>query len=297
MAYYERNGPGRFAEIAIPIILVALVLLVIGAEFFGFCPPIINELLCKSSSVNVLILTNENDKPAADRLSDQINGLTRTTGSMVHSNIRHIKTNVLTSQDYRLVILFGDDTALTNEARTEITKYVEQGGSLLIVKGAGLQQLKEDKQTISPWVFGWGVGDMERIIKFRPDCDLDGCKGVEDVTVPSNQMGAPVSLVPIDFDHAVIRRIGLQAPQDMNIDEYPEFDGAIRVNEYETMPVADLDWFDNERNERDTPAIITYNVGTAGTGGRVTYISYNPMQLGQESLFRNIVEYAMEKVD
>lgn len=296
MAYYERSGSGRFMEMAIPIILIILVLLVVGAKMFNICPPIIDQWLCTPKSNQVLILTNPQDKAAADGIKSDINTLTKTSGTMVHENIRHITPGVLTSQNYRLVILYGDNTALTNEARSELTDYVENGGTLLIIKGAGLRQLNSDKKTLSPWVFGWAVGDMARIIKFKPSCPITNCKIVEEITVSKDEM-KELSLVPIKFDHDIITRWGVIASVDIDSNAYPDFDGAILADDLELVSVADLSWFDAEGHGHTTPALIAYDTGFGDmTGGRVIYLGYNPMQIEQETFFRNVIEFGMKKV-
>lgn len=296
MAYYEKTGTGKFMEMAIPLILIALVLLVVGAKMFNICPPIIGDWLCTPKNYQVVIITNSQDKAGADALRADINSITRTTGTYVQPVITHIKQGVLTSQDYRLVVLYGDETALTNQARTELTAYVENGGTLMIIKGAGLYQLNSDHKTKSDWVFGWAVGDMQRIIKFKPECPITNCKTVEEITVSPDEMER-IALVPVQFDHPIIERWGLIAPADIEAGTYGDFSGVILTNDLELVSVASMDWFDAEGHGHSTPAIIAYNTGMGEiTGGRVIYLGYDPMELRQETLFRNVVEYGMKKV-
>ena len=298
MAYYEKSGTGRFMEMAIPIILIILVLLVVGCKFGGFCPPPLDRWLGTQTSNRILIITNPTDHEDAKGLLAQINTVTRTTGTTIAPNVGSVGPSSLTSNNWRLVVLYGDNTALTNVARTEITNYVENGGSLLIIGGAGLQELQSDKLTISPWIFGWAVGDMSRIIRFIPDCPPDNCQSISQITVSRDEMNPPVYLVPAQYDHPIIDRLGMDWAREIPLANYPDFGGVTLVKDQELVYVATIDWMDSGGRVHQTDAIIAYDTGTAGmTGGRVMYMAFNPMDIDHEELFRTVIEYGLHKVN
>ncbi|MCD6414185.1 MAG: hypothetical protein J7L23_00975 [Candidatus Diapherotrites archaeon] len=290
MAYYG-SPASKYAEMAIPIILIIVVLLVVGAKFYGVCIPGL-DFICASKSYEVLILTTQTSKPSAEALKNRLGTLVGTTAVYVQPNVNDITPGVLTSQNYKLVMLYGDDLALTNKARTELANYVKNGGSLLILKGAGLRQLKSDG-SLSEFVFGWGVGDMNSIIKFRPSCPITNCNSVSDVTVTRDELGSEVSFVPINFNHPIIKMLGLRAAQKFDLTQKDKFDSITLVNDEGLVAIASLDWFDAEGKPRSTPAIITYDTGSIGAGGRVTYLAFDPLQLDYESLFTNVMRYSL----
>ncbi|MBN3036858.1 MAG: hypothetical protein JW834_00250, partial [Candidatus Diapherotrites archaeon] len=100
------------------------------------------------------------------------------------------------------------------------------------------------------------------------------------------------TLTPTNWDHPVIKRIGLAAPLDLNLAAHPEFTGAVMVQEVDANnKVAWIDWYDADHKPHSTPAIIAYSAGVGG--GRIIYMSYDPLELGQEDLFRNVIMWAV----
>ena len=285
--YYGESPMKRYGEMVIPILLIILVAVIVGAKVFNICPPVIGDLLCDSGPViQTLIITQ--DQTAAEQFAQDITTVTRVR-PQIETNIQHIKEGFITSNEYDLVVLYGDSTALTDEARSELTEYVEGGGNLVIVRGAGLKQI-ESTGDISEFVFNWNVGDMARIIKFSPDCPTVGdCDDVGLITVTPEEM-YEVSLTPTDWDHPIISRIGMEAVRDIDLTAYPEFTGITRVVDEENKKILYIDWKDAAGNTDQAAAIIVYDAGLGG--GRVTYLAFNPMELNDESMFMEIVNYA-----
>ncbi len=291
MAYYPPQG--KMTEMAIPIILVLLVAVVVGAKVFNICPPIIGDFLCGTPSINTLVLTNQQDFQAAKEFATDVSSrVTKITPNVDPNILQHIKTGALTSgQDYDIVVLYGDNTALTAEARKELAAYVNSGGSLMIVQGAGIKGMNVDG-TISEYVFGWDVDDLANIVQFSPDCQvLQSCNSVNQITITPSEM-VDVTMTPVKYDHPIVKRIGLTAPLNIEISSYPNFQGIVLVEDSQNNKVAWLDWFDATGKPHSTPAIIAY---TAGAGGRVVYLAYDPLELNQEDLFRNLIQWAAKQ--
>lgn len=290
MAFYQKGGQNQFAEMAIPIVLVILVILVVATQFLGICPGPLASF-CGGESVQTLIITNPTDFEAAKAFGTDISSRVTKITPVIDNNVQqHIRAGAITSNEYDLVILFGDNTALTTEARNEITAYVNGGGALLIVKGAGLQQMNTDG-TISEYTFGWAVDDMAGIIEFEPDCPMfTNCNSVNAVTVLPGAM-SDLQLVPTQYKHPIIERIGMTAPQSIDLSRYPTFSGVVLVNEpHASNKIAWIEWTDATGKAQSTAGFIGYDAGA--TGGRVVYLSYNPIELNQEDLFRNIINWA-----
>ncbi|MCD6522515.1 MAG: hypothetical protein J7K68_02100 [Candidatus Diapherotrites archaeon] len=292
MAYYGGDQK-RYAEMAIPIILVILVALVVGVKVFGLNIPVISDIMGGGKATHTLIITNEQDLESAKQFATDISSrVTKITPVVDPNVVQHLKPGYITSNNYDLVILYGDNTALTYDARKEITAYVNNGGSLLIVKGAGLKGLNADG-TPSEYIFGWDVDDLATIIKFSPDCPtLTECNDVNAITVTPDQMH-DVTLTPVQWEHPMIERIGLNAPLSIDITKYPNFKGIVRVVDSENKKVAWIDWYDADGKPHSAPAIIGYNAGV--TGGRIVYLAYNPLELNQEDLFRNVIMWVTKE--
>ncbi len=290
MGFYPKGGQNQYAEMAIPIILVILVIIVVGAQFMGICPGPL-AFMCGGSSIQTLIITNPTDYSAAKAFGSDISSRVTKITPVIDNNVQqHIKAGAITSNSYDLVILYGDNTALTTEARNEITKYVEGGGALIIVKGAGLAQMNTDG-TISEYTFGWGVDDMSKIIQFEPACPtFTNCNSVNAISVLPTEM-RNVQLVPTQYKHEIIQRAGITAPVSIDISKYPSFSGIVLVNEpHASNKIAWIDWTDSTGKPQSSAAFIGYDAGA--TGGRVVYLAYNPLELNQEDLFRNIINWA-----
>jgi len=291
MAFYPRGGgQNQFAEMAIPIVLVVLVLVVVATQFMGICPPFLS-FLCAGESVQTLIVTNPTDYDAAKAFGTDISSRVTKITPVIDNNVQqHIREGSITSNDYDLVILYGDSTALTTEARNEITDYVNNGGALIIVRGAGLHQMNTDG-SISEYTFGWAVDDMASVVQFEPDCPtFTNCNSVPAITVLPAEM-ADVQLVPTQYKHQIIQRIGLTTPLAITIGNYPTFSGVTLVNEpHASNKVAWIEWTDQTGKSQSTAGFIAYDAGA--TGGRIVYLAYNPIELNQEDLFRNIINWA-----
>jgi len=292
MAYPQ--GKQQFAEMAIPIILLILVGVVVATQFLGICPPGL-EFMCGGNSIQTLIVTNPADFAAAKNFGTDISSRVTKITPVIDNNVQqHIRTGAITSNKYDLVILYGDNTALTAEARNEITAYVNGGGALIIVKGAGLLQMQTNGQ-ISEYTFGWAVDDMASIIQFEPACpSFTNCNSVNSVTILPAEM-TNLQLTPTQYKHAIIQRVGLTAPLAIDIAKYPTFSGVVLVDEpHAANKIAWIEWTDTTARPQSTAAFIGYDAGA--TGGRVVYLSYNPIELNQEDLFRNIIQWATKKI-
>ena len=290
MAFYQKGGQNQFSEMAIPIILAILVIVVVATQFMGICPGPM-AFMCGGTSVQTLIITNPTDLTAAKSFGTDISSRVTKITPVIDDNVQqHIKAGAITSNDYGLVILYGDNTALTTEARNEITKYVEGGGALIIVKGAGLAQMNTDG-TISEYTFGWGVDDMSSIIQFEPACPtFTNCNSINAISVLPGEM-SNLQLVPTQYKHEIIQRAGITAPVAIDLSKYPSFSGVVLVNEpHASNKIAWIEWTDSTGKSQSTAAFIGYNAGA--TGGRVVYLAYNPIELNQEDLFRNIINWA-----
>lgn len=290
MAFNPRGGQNQFAEMAIPIVLVILVLVVVATQFMGICPSFLG-FLCTGESVQTLIITNSVDRAAAEDFGRDISSrVTKITPVIDDNVLQHIREGAITSNDYDLVILYGDNTALTAVAREEITAYVNSGGSLIIVRGAGLLQMQTDG-SISEYTFGWSVDDMAKIVQFEPACpSFTDCNTVAAVTVLPSDM-SDVQLVPTQYKHQIIERIGMTAPRAIDISKYTTFSGVTLVNEpHASNKIAWIEWTDGSGKSQSTAAFIPYSAGA--TGGRIVYLAYNPIELNQEDLFRNIINWA-----
>ncbi|MCK4327898.1 MAG: hypothetical protein KAW41_05545 [Candidatus Diapherotrites archaeon] len=295
MAFYPRGGGQKqFAEMAIPIVLVALVLVVVATQFMGICPSFLS-FLCAGESVQTLIITNPSDYDAAKTFGTDISSRVTKITPVIDNNVQqHIRAGAITSNDYDLVILYGDSTALTTEARNEITDYVNSGGALIIVRGAGLNQMNTDG-SISEYTFGWAVDDMAKIVKFEPACpSFTNCNTIGAVTVLPSDM-SDVQFVPTQYKHQILTRAGITAPFKINIANYASFSGVTLVNEpYASNKVAWIEWTDGSGKGQSTAGFIAYDAGA--TGGRIVYLAYNPIELNQEDLFRNIINWATKAV-
>jgi len=294
MAYY---GTQKKYEMAIPVILVLLVAIVVAAKMGIFCPPIIGDLLCKPPSAQILVI--DENAGEAKALAEQINSIIRSNIATYLDDPCIIEGGYLTTNNFKLVILAGETTALPNHARDEITSYVENGGSLMILKGAGLKEYNSVCSETSTLSFNWRIDDMVRIIKFKPDCrDLSQCNEVSHITVTKDQMN-DLTFTPINWEHPIIQRAGITIATKYTIENYPDFDSVLLVQDLDPkVVVAKWGWTDGEGKHHSTPAVIAYDAGTAGiTGGRVVYLSYNPLQFGmnQETLFRNIIEWSCKE--
>ncbi|MFC2174317.1 hypothetical protein ACFLQ2_00410 [archaeon] len=291
MAFYPRGGgQNQFAEMAIPIVLVVLVLVVVATQFMGICPSFLS-FLCAGESVQTLIVTNPSDFDAAKAFGTDISSRVTKITPVIDNNVQqHIREGAITSNDYDLVILYGDNTALTTEARKEITAYVNSGGALILVRGAGLHQMNTDG-TISEYTFGWAVDDMASVVQFEPDCPtFTNCNTVAAVTALPSGM-SNVQVVPTQYKHQIIERIGWTTPIGVDISRYPTFSGVTLVNEpHASNKVAWFEWTDSTGKSQSTAAFIAYDAGA--TGGRIVYLAYNPIELNQEDLFRNIITWA-----
>lgn len=294
MAYYPAQQ--KMTEIAIPVILILLVAVVVGAKVFNICPPVIGDFLCGAPSINTLVVTNPQDLESAKQFATDVSSrVTKITPNIENNVLQHIKAGTLTSgQGYDIVILFGDNTALTAEARDELAAYVNGGGSLIIIKGAGIKGMNTDG-TISEYVFGWGIDDLDNVVKFSPECPiLQSCDSVNQITVLPTSMNQ-VTLTPAGgagYDHPIVKRIGLTAPLDISVANYPNFKGIVRVVDDGGNKVAWLDWYDANGQPDSVSAIIAYQ---AGAGGRVVYLAYDPLELNQEDLFRNLIQWAAKQ--
>jgi hypothetical protein len=291
MAYYEQQQ--KFTEMAIPAILIILVAVVVGAKVFNICPPVIGEFLCGAPAIKTMILTSEQDFADAKAFATDVSSrVTKITPNVDPNILQHIKLGSLTSgQDYDIIVLYGDNTALTAEARKELTNYVNKGGSLMIVKGAGMKGLNTDGTT-SDYVFGWSVDDLASLIKFMPDCQqIQTCSSVNQITVTPGEM-SKVTMTPVQYDHPIVKRIGLVAPLEIDIAKYDNFKGVVMVEDVENKKIAWLDWFDANGKPHAAPAIIAYQ---AGAGGRIVYLAYNPIELNQEDLFRNLIQWTAKQ--
>ena len=69
----------------------------------------------------------------------------------------------------------------------------------------------------------------------------------------------------------------------------------MRVTESERNSFIDFEWFDEERNEHTAPALIIYEVDGNYTG-KLIYFAYNPLEVGQDKLFKNAVKYAFGRL-
>jgi hypothetical protein len=291
MAYYEQQQ--KFTEMAIPAILIILVAVVVGAKVFNICPPVIGEYLCGAPAVQTLILTNDQDFADAKTFATDVSSrVTKITPNVDPNILQHIKAGALTSgQNYDIIVLYGDNTKLTAEARKELAAYVNKGGSLMIVKGAGVKGLNTDGTT-SDYIFGWAVDELAYVVKVSPDCQvIQSCDSVNQVTVAPTEM-SKVTMTPVDYNSPIIKRIGLIAPIEIDISKYPNFKGLVMVRDDDSKKIAWLDWFDANGKTHSAPAIIAYQ---AGAGGRVVYLAYNPIELNQEDLFRNLIEWTAKK--
>jgi hypothetical protein len=285
----------KYLETAIPAILLILIALVVAAQVFSFCPPVIGDLLCPGGGKQVLIITNVNEKADAQVFARDVSSrVTKITPVILDNVLQQVRKGAITSGKYDLVILFGDQTALTDEARGEITDYVEKGGSLIILRAAGVQQMNTDG-SISPFVFNWAVGDMARIAKFQPDCpSFTICAKVAEISVLPSQMASDVQLVPVQYDHPIIQRIGLTSPLPVDITKYPTFKGVILAEEPSAAnKISWFEWRDANGKPQSTSALIGYSAGV--TGGRVVFLAYNPLELDQEDLFREVIKWATKE--
>ena len=290
MAMYPRGGQQQFTEMAIPIILAILVIAVVATQFLGICPGPL-AFMCSGESVQTLILTNDVDFESAKAFGRDISSrVTKITPVVDNNVLQHIKAGSITSNDYDLLILFGDNTALTAEARDEITAYVNGGGSLIIVKGAGLHQMQTDG-TISEYTFGWAVDDMASVIQFEPECPtMTNCNSVNAISVLASDM-SNVQLTPVDYQHDIIQRIGITAPLGIDISKYADFSGIMLVKEpHANNKITWIDWTDATGKPQSAAGIIAYSTGA--TGGKVVYLAYNPLELNQEDLFRTMINWA-----
>ena len=283
----------KYADIAIPLILLILVGAVIGCKMFDVCPPFLEDILGGGKSVQTLIITNEQDLEGARQFARDVSSRVTKITPVVDPNVlKHIRTGTITSGNYDLVVLYGDNTALTYEARKEITDYVDSGGSLLIIKGAGLKSMNTDG-TISEYAFGWATDEMADIIEFKEDCPtLTKCTDIASITALASEM-SEFQLTPVQYEHPLITRLGLNAPLEIDISKYPGFTGLVRVVDDGNNKVAWVDWYDADHKPHSSPAFIAYSSGMGG--GRVVFLAYNPIELNHEDLFRNIIQHALKE--
>jgi hypothetical protein len=295
MAYY---GAQKKYEMAIPIILVLLVAVVVAAKVGLFCPDVFVDLgLCGSKNAQILVISEDGQ---AEDIANWINNkLVRESSATFQTTTCDIEGGYLPSNHFKLVILAGDQTALPSHARDEITSYVENGGSLIILKGAGLRHYDSSCMQTSRLSFGWGIDDMSRIIQFKPNCpNIGECNQVSHVTINKDQMN-DLHLITADWDHPIIVNSGLDVGPStpFPVEEFPDFDGIIQVTDTNSHRIANWRWITPEGGTKIVPAVIAYEVGMAGTGGRVVYMAHNPFQFGieQETLFRNTIEWCSKE--
>ncbi len=294
MAYYGQ-GTSDYKEMVVPAILILLVILVVAAKMLQMCwIPVIGPALCGSGTVSrTLILTTPENYEEASDFGKYINTKVTRTNPVVNEDIPYVSEGYLTSSNYDIVILYGGKTALTTQARDELTSYVQKGGNLMIVKGAGIKGLKSDGVTITPYIFGWQADDMGSIISFSPGCPVENCDSVNDITVTASQMN-DVRLVPTKWEHPIVSRMGINSPISLETSQYSEFSGVVEVVDEQNQKVMKISWKDGEGDVHSAPAVITYKAGA--TGGKVTYLGYNPQELEQETLFRNIFLHTIGEI-
>ncbi len=281
------DGYESYKDWVIPLILVLLIGGILAIKVFGwYWVPILGPMLCPGSITRAIILTNPTDASAAHDFAKEIKSSVPEIWAVVDDDVvTHVRKGYLTSNKYDLVILYGDHTKLTPDARSEIAAFVNNGGNLLIYKGAGL------KDSEDPYVFAWNVEDMASLISFAPDCgEIENCNNVSAITIPASEIGSKLTFVPVQWDHPVIKRIGIQAPMDLNV---PGGFTATRVQDLGNNKLAYLEWKDSEGNVHSIPAIIAYQ---SGMSGRIMYLAYNPLDLKQEALFRNAMLWVTGKI-
>ena len=277
----------KYGDWLIPLILVLLVGGILVIKVFNlYWVPVLGPLLNPGGVTRVLILTNPDDyesaKVFASQMQSRVPGLTAVIDDNV---VQHVRKGYITSNRYDLVVLYGDHTELTPEARAEIAAFVNNGGNLLIFKGAGL------KDSEDPFVFAWSVEDLAGIISFAPDCgDIEDCRDVSAITITGADMGGKATFVPVQWDHPMIKRIGIQAPMDLDV---PSSFTATKVLDLANQRIAYLEWKDANGKPHSIPAIIAYQ---SGVSGRILYLAYNPLDLQQEALFRNAILWVTGKI-
>ena len=277
----------KYGDWVIPLILIILIGGLLAIKVFNmYWVPLVGPMLCSGSISRALILTNPTDYNSAStfakEMQSRVPGLTTVLDDDV---VTHVRKGYITSNNYDLVVLYGDHTKLTPAARSEIASFINDGGNLLIFKGAGL------KDENDPYVFNWGVEDLSSYISFSPDCgDIDMCNDVSAITITGSEIGKKITFVPVQWENPIIKRIGIQAPLDMDV---PSSFTATRVQDLGNNKIAYLEWRDTNNKPHSIPAIITY---TTGMSSRVLYLAYNPLDLKQEALFRNAIMWVIGKI-
>ncbi len=281
------DGYESYKDWAIPLILVLLIGGILAIKVFNwYWVPVIGPMICAQGMTKAIILTNPMDYESAKEFGNQIKSNVPGVWVVVDDDVvTHVRKGYLTSNKYDLVILYGDHTKLTPEARSEIAAFVNNGGNLLIYKGAGL------KDNEDPYVFAWNVEDLAPLISFSPDCgNIDNCNNISAITVTASEIGNKITFVPVQWDHPVIKRIGIEAPLDLQV---PGGFTLTKVLDQGNNKLAYLEWKDSEGNVHSVPAIIAYQ---SGMSGRIMYLAYNPLDLKQEALFRNAIMWVTGKI-
>ncbi len=287
------NFNEKYGDWAIPIILVVLIGGLLAIKVFNmYWVPVIGPMIVGPEGIiRTLVITNPDDYDAAKQFASDMRSKVPGVVAVIDDNVlQHIKEGYITSNKYDLVVLYGDKTALTYDARKEIASYVNSGGNLMIIGAAGLRDMTSDG-TISPYTFSWSVDDMAGIVSFAPDCGEAVECNVDAIKVSPAEIGDKITFVPVLWDHPIIARMGVNAPVEMDVT--PQFKGLTRVQDLANQRIAYLEWRDADNKPHSVPAIIAYQ---SGVSGKVVYLAYNPLELKQEALFRNTILWVAGKL-
>ncbi len=277
----------KYGDWVIPLILVLLIGGILAIKVFNlYWIPVLGPMLVNQGVTRVLILTNPSDYESANAFAGQLRSMVPNMATVVDDDLAtHVRKGYITSNKYDLVVIYGDNTKMTPEARAEIASFVSSGGNLLVYKGAGL------KDTEDPYVFSWQVEDLTPLISFAPDCtNVDNCNDVSQITITASEIGGAIEFVPVQWDNPIIARAGITSTMKLDV---PANFSLVKVQDLGNNKLAYLEWKDASGNPHSVPAIIAYQ---SGVSGRIMYLAYNPLDLKQEALFRNAMMWLTGRI-
>lgn len=280
--YYGEGGLKKYFEMSVPIVIIILIVLIVAVKLFNQCwIPVLGDILCDTGGMHVIIICDYVETPDVKRFENEITHRTRIKADI--SPPTWVSEAYLTgSKQPDLVIIYGDKTRLTDQNREELAAYISGGGGVMIVGEAGITDPDD------PHIFSWKVDDMAPMIKFEPDCEyLDQCRAGVSIGAGIPPSGSGLRLVPggADWHHPVIERSG-GFPYDMAA--LGKIPGKVTTVEPHLPPTAWFEW-QTDGKIHSTPAIIIYAPGV--TGGRLTYLAYDPTKVEQRTLMENLMDY------
>ncbi len=267
LPYYYEEGPKRYLESLIPIIILVLIAVVlVGKTTTLFCSvPVLGSVFCGGQYINIAVIGDfqyGDTLVKAPELKALLDGDLGRACNMQYQtftpdDLQYVKDSLI--KDFDLVVLVGERN-YTRPVREAVESYLQSGGKVIIIG---------DAATKDPDDFAYlGWGHIEVPIQLRPNVDKTD-NGVPYVELAGTQLRV------VDLNNPIVVGYGLK----VNLTELSNKPSCsadkltmIDVNPTSGGTILIASGIEDGR-KKTVPAVVESN---SLLGGKVYYFSFDP---------------------